>query len=165
MPTLALLSGSPAALTLDDLRASLDRAFPGEFLPQRDDRSFVVEGETPGEPYFIKSLVGGAEGMFLLHHQVGSAEDWSDMDFDDTDDPVFRRLVRADHSMMSIHMIKAMAGEDAAYSFMLRALAEIAPPEPGFLLYPSRGCVPFDDKVRRMAAAGRDPFQDTEYQA
>jgi hypothetical protein len=101
-------------LTLDDLRASLDRAFPGEFLPQRDDRSFVVEGETPGEPYFIKSLVGGAEGMFLLHHQVGSAEDWSDMDFDDTDDPVFRRLVRADHSMMSIHMIKAMAGADAA---------------------------------------------------
>jgi hypothetical protein len=158
MPTLVLLSGSHVVLTLDEFRASLGRAFPGEFLPQHDDRSFIVEGEEPGGPYFIKSSIPGAEGLFLFHNRPGLPEDWTDEDFDDSDDLVFRRLTSADHGWMSINMLKAITTEAAAYCFMVRALAEIAPCDAGFLLCPSRGVVAFDEKARRAAAAGRDPF-------
>jgi hypothetical protein len=63
-----------------------------------------------------------------------------------------------EHGWISIDMINAIAGEAEAYQFAAKALAQLAPPDAAFLLHPSSGAMRFDEELRSVLGAGRDPF-------
>jgi len=71
MVSWVVLSKSYVALDADKLRAKLDEAFPGEFLPQRDQGSFVVDGAVPRAQFLIQSRVAKAAGLFMLQSVPG----------------------------------------------------------------------------------------------
>jgi hypothetical protein len=150
MASLTLLSRSHAVLTLDQVRAALDRALPGVFVPP-NDASFVVE-DGDG-PRLIKSLAQGAKGIFLFHNEAGmtdAAEDVADVELS--------RFISLEHGWTSIDMIQSIGGEVEAYRFAAKALAQLAPSDAAFLLDPSKGAKPFDEKVLSLLRAGHDPF-------
>src|SRR5918994_2077468 len=64
MVSWVVLFDSDVEFTEDSLRAELDRLWPGQFLPERDNGSFVVEGAVPGAQFMIQSRVPGASGTF-----------------------------------------------------------------------------------------------------
>jgi len=157
MVSLSLLSATYVPLTLDQIREGLDRAFPGVFLPP-NERSFVVEGDELGGPHLIKSLAQDAQGLFLLHQQPGSLLDVSE----EINEPELNRLLSSEHGWMSIDMIRAVTNDASAFRFVAKAMAQLAPLDAAFLLYPSEDAMAFDEKVRRLLAAGSDPLELAE---
>ncbi len=156
MVSLVLLCSNYVALTLDQIREALDRAFPGEFLPQ-NERSFIVEGEEPGGPHLIKSLIQDAKGIFLFHNDRGQGN----VD-EEIDDERLRHITSSEHGWMSIDTINVMTTEADAFRFIAKALAQLAPTDAVYLLSPSEGPIVLDERVRRSLEAGRDPFADAE---
>src|SRR6476660_2507877 len=57
MVSWVVLFDSDLEFTEEQLRAELDRLWPGQFLPQRDNGSFVVGGAPPGIGFMIQSRV------------------------------------------------------------------------------------------------------------
>jgi hypothetical protein len=152
MVSLSLLSRSHIVLTLDQIRAALDRAFPGIFMPP-NDASFVVE-DGDG-PRLIKSLAPGAKGIFLFYNDAGVIDA-----ADDIADAELCRFISLEHGWTSIDMIQSIGGEVEAYRFAAKALAQLAPSDAAFLLDPSKGAKPVDGKVLSLLRAGHDPFAE-----
>lgn len=145
---------SPVEFTEERLRAELDRLWPGQFLPERDDGSFVVEGAVPGQ-FMIKSCVPGASGIFLLDNVPGPYSDFSDL-IDHIPDESLRDIARAQGCWMAIDLTTG-SGEAEGYKFIGSALARLAPPDAAVLLDPSLGtAVRFTAEVRcALAEHGR----------
>jgi len=139
-----------ADFTEDSLRTELDQLWPGQFLPQRDDGSFVVEGVVPGQ-FMIKSCVPGASGVFLFDNVPGPYSDFSDL-IDHIPDASLRDIARAQGCWMAVDLT-AGPGEAEGYKFIGSALARLAPPDAAVLLHPSLGtAMRFTAEVRRALA-------------
>lgn len=144
------------ALDENKLRATLDEAFPGEFLPQRDQGSFIVEGPIAPAQFLIQSRVPGASGVFMLNSVPGPYTRFSDFDkfFPDR---TIRRQARAQRSWLSIDLMAKHSNstEGEAYRFVGRVLAKLAPRDAAYLVHPTRHIVvPFDEGVRRRLENG-----------
>ena len=154
MVSWVVLSKSYVALDAADLRAKLDEAFPGEFVPQRDRGSFVVEGPVERAQFLIQSRVANASGTFLLNSVPGPYTEFSSF-AKFIKDRATRRQARAQRCWLSIDLIAKHTNEDDAYRFIGRALAVLAPPDAAYLVHPTRRIViAFDDDVRRSLAKG-----------
>ena len=155
MVSWVVLFDSDLEFTEEQLRAELDRLWPGEFLPQRDNGSFVVGGAPPGIGFMIQSRVPGASGTFLLHNVPAPYSEFSDM-VERIPDASLRDIAKAQGCWISVDLIgKAEAAE--AYKFVGSVLARLAPPDAAVLLHPSQGtAVRFTADVRRkLAEKGR----------
>jgi hypothetical protein len=151
MTSWVVLFDSDVGFTEDSLRAELDRLWPGEFLPKRDNGSFVVEGNPPGAQFMIKSGLPGASGVFLLHNVPAPYSEFSDM-VGRIPDPSLRDIAKAQGCWMSVDRI-SQSDEAEAYTFIGRVLARLAPPDAAVLLHPSRRtAVRFTEDVRRQLA-------------
>lgn len=156
MVSWVVLSNSYVALDAGTLRAKLDEAFPGEFVPQRDQGSFVVEGPVEGVQFLIQSRVANASGTFMLNNVPGPYAKFSDFAQFIKDRTVRRR---AQQSWLSVDLIAKHTTEDDAYRFIGRALAVLAPRDAGYLVHPTRRIVmAFDDAIRRKLAGGEPLF-------
>lgn len=145
-----VLFDSDTELMVDSVRAELDRVWPGQFLPQRDDGSFVVEALLP-EQFLIKSSVPGASGLFMLHNVPAPYSGFSDL-IDRIPDASLRDIAKAQGWWMSVSLISQSEAAEA-YKFIGSVLARLAPPDAAVLLHPSRGtAVPFTADVRRKLA-------------
>ena len=155
MVSWVVLFDSDVEFTVDSLRAELDRLWPGQFLPKRDNGSFVVEGTVPGAQFMIQSRVPGASGTFLLHNVPAPYSEFSDM-VERIPDASLRDIAKAQGCWISVDLI-GKSGAAEAYKFIGSVLARIAPPDAAVLLHPSRGtAVRFTADVRRkLAEKGR----------
>lgn len=154
MVSWVVLSKSYVVLDADKLRAKLDEAFPGEFVPQRDQGSFVVEGPVERAQFLIQSRVANAAGTFMLNSVPGPYTEFSDF-ARFIKDRTIRRQARAQRSWLSIDLIAKHTTEDDAYRFIGRALAALAPRDAAYLVHPTRRVViAFDDDIRRRLASG-----------
>jgi len=156
MVSWVVLSKSYVELDEKKLRAKLDEAFPGEFLPPRDQGSFVVEGPVAPAQFLIQSRVPGASGVFMLHSVPGPYTRFSDFDTF-IGDRTLRRQARAQRSWLSIDLMTKHSNSTKAeaYRFISRALAKLAPSDAAFLVHPTRRIViPFDEDVRRRLKSG-----------
>ena len=146
-----VLFDSDVEFTEDSLRAELDRLWPGQFLPQRDNGSFVVEGTVPGAEFMIQSRVPGVSGTFLLHNVPAPYSEFSDM-VERIPDASLRDIAKAQGCWMSVDLMSEV-GAAEAYKFVGSVLARLAPPDAAVLLHPSRGtAVRFTQDVRRKLA-------------
>jgi hypothetical protein len=93
MVSWVVLSNSYVKLDVDSLRAALNEAFPGEFLPDQRG-SFVIDGTVSGAEFLIQSRVKGAAGTFLLISVPDSYTKFSDF-ADAIEDEDVRRQARA----------------------------------------------------------------------
>ena len=156
MVSWVVLSKSYVALDEKKLRATLDEAFPGEFLPQRDQGSFIVEGPVPPAQFLIQSRVPGASGVFMLNSVPGPYTRFSDFDTFIRDRTI-RQQARAQRSWLSIDLMAkhSNSSESEAYRFIGRALAKLAPKDAAYLVHPTRRIiVPFDEGVRQRLERG-----------
>jgi hypothetical protein len=150
MVSWVVLFDSDVEFTKDSLQAELDRIWPGQFLPQRDDGSFIVEAILP-EQFLIKSSIPGALGLFMLHNVPAPYSGFSDL-VDRIPDASLRDIAKAQGWWMSMNLI-SQSGAAEGYKFIGSVLARIAPPDAAVLLHPSRGAaVRFTEDVRRKLA-------------
>jgi hypothetical protein len=146
-----VLFDSDLAFTADSLRTELDSLWPGQFLPQRDDGSFVVDGTVPDIQFMIQSRVPGASGTFLLHNVPYPYGEFADT-IDRISDASLRDVAKAQGCWMSVDLI-SKSGAAEAYKFIGSVLARLAPPDTAVLLHSSRGtAVRFTEDVRRKLA-------------
>jgi hypothetical protein len=158
MISLVVLSNSYVELTLDILRARLDEIFPGHFLPARDEGSFVIEGSVPETEFFIKSVVPGANGMFMLWSVPGPYTCFSDF-AEEINDPVLRQLAEEQEYWMSVDLVHDGTTEAEAYRFIGSVLAALAPPDSAVLVHAGKlESIRFNDEVRRRLASGDGAF-------
>ena len=149
-----VLSKSYVELDAAKLRAKLDEVYPGEFVPQRNQGSFVVDGSVPGAQFLIQSRVANAAGTFMLNSVPGPYTAFSDF-AKFIKDRTVRRQARAQRSWRSIDLIAKHTTEEDAYRFIGRALAALAPRDAAYLVHPTRRItIAFDDDVRRRLANG-----------
>lgn len=162
MVSWVVLSNSYPEMDADKLRAKLDEAFPGEFLPPRKDAgSFVIDGPVERAQFLIQSRVRGAEGTFMLNNVPGPYTEFSDFDRFITD-RAMRRRAAAQRSWLSIDLIGKHTTDENAYRFIGRVLAKLAPHDAAFLVHPARRIVIFfDEDVRRKLADG-GPMQSDQ---
>jgi hypothetical protein len=156
MVSWVILSNSYVELTEDKLRVKLDEAFPGEFVPQRDQGSYVVEGPVEGAQFLIQSRIAGASGTFMLNSVPGPYTLFSDFT-SSIRDRTIRRQARAQQSWLSIDLMMKHSDttEDGAYRFIGRALAKLAPRDATYLVHPTRRIVvTFDETARRRLESG-----------
>lgn len=156
MVSWVVLFDSPLALDEGMVRARLDEAFPGEFVPQRDQGSFVVAGPEPGAQFLIQSRVAGAAGVFMLNAVAAPYTRFSDF-ARLIPDRAIKQKAQAQRRWLSIDLIRphANATEADAYRFIGRALAKLAPRDAAYLVHPTRQIVvAFDEDVRRRLATG-----------
>lgn len=154
MVSWVILSRSYARLDADKLRAKLDEVFPGEFLPQREQGSFVVEGPVPEAQFLIQSRVPNAAGTFLCNSVPGPYTMFSSF-ARAIKDGALRRQVRSQQSWLSIDLIAKHTTEEDAYRFIGRALARLAPADAAYLVHPTHfTVVAFDQDVRDRLAKG-----------
>lgn len=156
MVSWVVLSNSFVELNEEKLRAKLDEAFAGAFLPQRNEKSFVVKGPVPEAQFLIQSRIAGAAGIFMLNTVPGPYTHFSDFDKFITDRAT-QRQARAQRSWLSIDLVKAHSNstEADAYRFIGRALAKLAPRNAAYLVHPTRRVViAFDEEVRRRLENG-----------
>jgi hypothetical protein len=147
------LSMSAPQFTVDGLRVRLDRAFRGEFLPPREQGSFVVEGPIGGAQFIIKSAIAGAAGMFMLNSVSGPYTDVSGFGAH-ISDPDLRRLALAQEAWLSVDLIGGGAPSNA-YRFIGKAIAQLAPADTAVLVDPESNKIwRFDDALRRRLAQG-----------
>jgi len=156
MVSWVMLSNSYVELDETRLRAVLDQAFPGEFVPQRDDASFVVEGPVAGVQFLVQSRVTGAAGVFMLNTVPGPYTRFSDFTKFIADQTV-RKKAQTQRSWLSIDLMSKHSNstEADAYRFIGRALAKLAPRDATYLVHPTRRVViAFDEDVRRRLERG-----------
>ena len=155
MVSWVVLSKSYVSLDVNKLRAKLDEAFPGEFVPQREQRSFVIEGPVERAQFLIQSRVVNAPGMFMLNSVPGPYTKFSNF-AQHIEDRKIKRAVRAVQNWLSIDLIAKHTTEEDAYRFIGRALAVLAPRDAVYLIHPTRHIViAFDDDVRAKLANGK----------
>lgn len=143
-----VLSDSWVELTEETLRAQLDRLYPGEFLPPREQGTFVVSGPVAGAQFLINSAIAGATGMFLLQSVPGPYTEFSPF-AEHIHDAALRRRAAAQQAWLGLEQI-AGDNEDDAYRFIGKVLAALAPSDAAVLVHPSRlTAYPFDADMRR----------------
>jgi hypothetical protein len=155
MVSLVVLSNTYVELTLDTVRQHLDSLYPGEFLPPRNEGSFVVDGAVEGATFMIKSAVPGASGIYMLHSVPGPYTEFSNFDEFITD-PDLCALAQSQNCWLSVDlMMRGSAPEQEAYRFIGAVLAVLAPADSAALVHPTKPLtIRFDDDVRRHLAKG-----------
>lgn len=150
-----VLSNTDVEPTADELRATLDRLYPGQFLPA-NDRNWVVAGVFDGQ-YMIQSNVAGAAGMFMLQCVPGPYTMFSDF-AEAITEPDLRALAVAQQAWLAVDALHVHTTEAEAYRLIGSVLATLAPPDAAVLVHPSKPiAMRFDDDVRSRLAAGLQP--------
>jgi hypothetical protein len=153
MVSWVVLSNSYVKLDVDSLRAALNEAFPGEFLPDQRG-SFVIDGTVSAAEFLIQSRVKGAAGTFLLISVPGPYTAFSNF-ADAIEDEDVRRQASAQKNWLAVDLIGRQTAESEAYRFIGIALAKLAPSDAAYLVHPTRPIVrAFKDDLRRRLAAG-----------
>jgi hypothetical protein len=148
-----ILCGRKVELTEDTLRVRLDRIYPGEFLPPRQQGTFVVAGPVAGMQFMVKSAITGAMGIFILHTVPGPYTDVSPF-ARHIQDVSLRRTAVAQRAWLGLERI-AGDNEADAYRFIGKVLGTLAPDDAVALVHPSRFVTyPFDAETRRKLSDG-----------
>jgi hypothetical protein len=106
-----VLSKTRVELTLDSLRAHLDRLYPGLFLPPQELRNFVVEGPVLDAQFLIQASVPGSAGLYMLQSIAAGSTGFSEF-ADDIDDPALRALICEQQAWLSVDVIDAAMDQD-----------------------------------------------------
>ncbi|HEX5211220.1 MAG TPA: hypothetical protein VFW22_05755 [Pseudolabrys sp.] len=152
-----VLSMSWVELTLDAVRARLDKVFPGEFLPPRGEGTFVIEGPLAPEQYFVNSAIAGASGTFFLNSvpdRYAEVSNFANLIADEK----LRALALAQEAWLSVDLIDSRADPAAASRFICKTLAEFAPPDAVVLVHSYDHTIYFDAGVRERLASGTSPL-------
>jgi hypothetical protein len=158
MVSLVVLYDTYVELDLDALRQALDDVFPGEFLPPREQGSFVIDGAVPGATFMIKSAVKGAAGLFTLNNVPGPYTEFSDF-AEYIIDPALRERAEAQSCWLSIDLIYKTDDVEGAYRFIGKTIARLAPADSAFLVHPETyHYLVFNEDVRGRLADGRRLF-------
>jgi len=92
-----VLSKTRVELTLDSLRAHLDRLYPGLFLPAQELRNFVVDGRVLDVQFLIQASVRGSAGLYMLQSIAAGPTGFSEF-ADGIDDRALRALIFEQHA-------------------------------------------------------------------
>jgi hypothetical protein len=130
-----VLSKTRVELTLDSLRAHLDRLYPGLFLPE-EVRNFVVEGPVLDAQFLIQASVPGSAGLYMLQSIAAGSTGFSEF-ADDIDDPALRALICEQQAWLSVDVIDAAMDQDCR-RFIGKVLAELASADSAILADPDR---------------------------
>ena len=150
-----VLSKTRVELTLDSLRAHLDRLYPGLFLPPQELRNFVVEGPVLDAQFLIQASVPGSAGLYMLQSIAAGSTGFSELD--DIDDPALRALIFEQQAWLSVDVIDAAMDQDCR-RFIGKVLAELAPADSAILADPDRRmAIRFDERVRGQLAREETP--------
>jgi hypothetical protein len=148
-----VLSNTWVELTEESLRAHLDRIYPGEFLPPRQQGTFVVAGQMDDMQFLINSVIPGATGMFLLHAVPGPYTEFSSF-AGHIADAALRDIAIAQQVWLGVERISG-DNDDDAYRFIGKVLATLAPSDASVLVHPSRlVSYPFDAGMRQKLSLG-----------
>ena len=120
MISLVVLSQSLVELTPDSLRTILDRLYPGQFLPPREQGNFVEEGLIPGGEFMVNCIVPGASRLFMIHSFPAPYTEFSEF-ADHIGEPSLRQLAEAQMCWLSVDLIHKHTMEEEAYRFILQA--------------------------------------------
>ena len=146
-----VLSKTRVELTLDSLRAHLDRLYPGLFLPPQELRNFVVEGPVLDAQFLIQTSIPGSVGLYMLQSIAAGSTGFSEF-ADDIDDPALRALICEQQAWLSVDVIDAAMDQDCR-RFIGKVLAELAPADSAILADPDRRtAIRFDEQVRGRLA-------------
>ena len=148
-----VLSKSWVELDVDSARARLDAAFPGEFLPPRNQGTFVIEGALPGAQLLINSAISGAAGTFFLHSVPDRYSEVSDF-AEHIADETLRALAFAQEAWLSVDLIDKNAEPGGARRFIGKTLAAFAPADAAVLVHADDNkSERFDEALRRRMAS------------
>lgn len=153
--SLIVLSNTHVALTVERLLATLNRLYPGEFLPPRQN-NFVIDGAVPGATFFIQCSVPGARGTFMMHSVRGRYTDVSDFARHIADRRL-RQRAEAQACWMSVDLRgrHGNAGKEEPYRLIGALLATLAPADSAFVVdLATSAIVAFSDEVRDRLARG-----------
>jgi hypothetical protein len=156
MLSAAALSMTWIELNVGTLRARLNTAFPGEFLPPRGRSTFVVEGPLAATQFLINSVIAGEAGTFLLNSVPGQYSDLSTF-VERIDDLRLRALALAQQAWLSVDLIDPGAKPEGARRFIGKALAALAPDAAVLVDAGGGRCWLFDETIRGRLASGRWP--------
>lgn len=159
MASLVVLSNTNVDLTLDALRQSLDSLYPGEFLPPREQGSFVVDSPEQGATFLIKSNVAGASGLFMLHSGPGPYTEFSNF-AERIADLALLKTVQSQSCWLSVDRVGSGSDEEA-YRFIGNVLALLAPEDTAVLVHPSKLiAIKFNADIRRHLAVRGAAFAE-----
>ena len=143
---------------MDSLRETLDRLFPGQFLPPREEGNFVVAGPVPAAMFAVQCSVPGYSGFFEVQSVPGPYCEVSDF-LGHLSDAVLRETAASQECFLSVDLIGAHNDDDDPYRFIGALLAQLAPPDAAVLVHPTRyTAVSFTEDTRRLLAVGGAPF-------
>jgi hypothetical protein len=156
---LVVLSNTWRDLSVDAVRQHLDALHPGQFLPPRDEGSFVIAGAVPGAQFMIQCAVPEEMGVYMLHNVPGPYSEFSPF-ADHIRDAALRAVALAQRCWLGVdRVVDYGKGEAEAYRFIGRLLARLAPPDSAVLVHPQRfTAVRFTDDIRRQLAQGERVF-------
>ena len=148
-----VLSKTWIELSVDSALAGLETVFPGEFLPPRNEGTFVIEGAVPGAQLLINSSIAGAAGTFFLHSVPGPYAEVSDF-AEHIADRNLRTLALVQEAWLSVNLIDRNADPDGAWRFIGKTLAAFAPADAAVLVHAGDNkSERFDEALRRRMAS------------
>ena len=159
MVSLVVLSRSSPELTLESIRNTLDKLFPGEFLPPRENANYVVDGPVHGSQFMIQVELPTCGGIFMLYNVPGPYSGFSDFLSHLREGPL-RKLAAAQSCWMSVDLIhQGEKSEKSAYQFIGALLAALAPVDTAVLLHPAKMiAMEFTNAIRQQLAANEQPL-------
>ena len=159
-----VLLPAPSNLFIHNLTQTLDELFPSTFTAEHDtddtDASFAIAGPDGEPPYFVKSLVDGHSGIFLIHVAKQPYIEPDAFQGDEFDDEI-KSGVAAHKAWFSVDLLENIGSDEAGWRFIRVLCAKLAPEDALCVLDPSRKrVVDFSNDVRTCLAAGADIFGD-----
>jgi hypothetical protein len=142
-----VLSKTRAELTLDSLRAQLDRLYPGLFLPPQDRKNFVIDGVSPGAQFLIQASIAGSVGLYMLQNVAANDAEFSDFAVDAGDASLCKSILEQE-ARLSVELIEAAPDQDCR-RFIGKVLGALAPADSTVLVNPDRRmAIRFDEELR-----------------
>lgn len=158
MISLVALAPTWRERSVDEIRKDLDETFPGQFLPPRNEGSFVIEGPIEGASYLVQCTVPNYSGMYLIQNVPSQYSAVSDY-LDHIKDPEVRKLADSQACWLSVDLMHQHTTKEDAYRFIGLVLGKLAPEDAALLVHPSRFHVArFSAQLRAALAAGDEPF-------
>lgn len=168
LASLVVLTDQQIEVSVEDLQGHLGILFPEHFPlgieahEDDGDVSFVVDmldGPMGGKSLFVKSLVPGKSGMFMVHTSPNNRFDKPQPKEPSTDE--VEAVLERHRSWFSVDLLTEIGSTAEGRAFM-SVLAGALVPDDAMTLYDPHGkqLIIFDDEVRVSLLTGQDLFAD-----
>lgn len=168
LASLVVLTDQQIDVSIEDLQGHLGILFPEHFPPgieaheDDDDVSFVVDmldNPMGGKSLFVKSLVPGKSGLFMVHTSPNNRFD-KPIPTEPSTDGVEAVLERH-RSWFSADLLSEIGSKTEGRAFMSVLAGALAPHDAMALYDPHmKQLIMFDDEIRVSLLMGEDLFTD-----